>query len=195
MGATLIGALNRQPTDLDVLSVQKFRFQIRKLPNTTYTVSSVKLPGLNMGFVKQSTPFAQLPIPGNGNLQFGELVLSFIVDENMANYFELVNWMVALGFPKDYTQYATVKHSDLNINPEFGGVWSDAILHILTNQSNYNINIMFKDAFPVSLSELNFDAQNTQADPQIATVSFQYARYEYETTNSDGGIVPQPNNG
>lgn len=176
-----IGAFNRQPADLNLLSVQKFRFQIRKLPNTNYLIQKAILPSLTFGIVKQPTPYTQLPVPGNGNLIFEELEIQFIVDEDMTNYFEIVNWMIGLGFPESYDQYAAIAAPSNLTNPLFGDIWSDAVLTVLSNESNANINIEFVDAFPVYLSSIQFDASDSQSDPQIATAKFAYARYNMTT--------------
>ena len=44
-----------------------------------------------------------------------------------------------------------------------------------TNKSNPNFSVVFKDAFPVSLSSIEFDAAATTLDPVIVDVSFAYS--------------------
>lgn len=179
--AQQFGALNRQPTDLNPAPVSKFRLQFQRLPNVEYTLNQANLPSLTSGVAIQNTPLARLPVPGNGNLEFGEFRIQFIVDENLNNYFEIANWMIALGFPANTDQYAALQNSDFQTNPEFKGIWSDCTLIILTNLSNPNINITFRDAFPVHLSELQFDATVAGSPPLLCTALFRYARFEFNT--------------
>ena len=44
-----------------------------------------------------------LPIPGD-KMEFEDLNVRFLVDENLENYMEIQNWMRGLGFPESFQE-------------------------------------------------------------------------------------------
>ena len=52
-----------------------------------------------MGNATQPTYLKDLPIPGD-KMEFEDLNVRFLVDENLENYMEIQNWMRGLGFPE-----------------------------------------------------------------------------------------------
>ena len=63
----------------------------------------------------------------------------------------------------------------------FGGLVSDATLHILTNAMNTNKNIQYKEIFPTSLGALEFTTQDTEISAITATCSFNVADFTIES--------------
>ncbi len=152
-----------QPTNLNQLNVVSFATNFLRMPGVNYFCQRVNIPGISLANTIQSTPFANIPIEGDV-LEFEDLSLSFIVDEDMQNYLELYNWLHALGFPERYAQYDN-QTSDIK---------SDVNIIIHTNKSNPNYSIVFKDVFPIALGVLNFDTNNTDLEPIIVDATFKY---------------------
>ena len=118
---------------------------------------------------------SRIVLPGE-KLTYDPLTLRFKVDEDLKNWMELQNWMVGLGFPDNFGQY-----KDLISNKSFGenSTFSDATLIILNSNMNSNFEVVFKDAFPTSLSELAFDSTSADIDFITADVTFRYLSYTY----------------
>lgn len=152
-----------QPTNMNQLNVVSFETNFLRMPNINYFCQRVNIPGISLANTIQSTPFANIPIEGDV-LEFEDLSLSFIVDEDLQNYLEMYNWLIALGFPERYAQYDN-QTSDIK---------SDVNIIIHTNKSNPNYSIVFKDVFPVSLGVVNFDTNNTDLEPIIVDATFKY---------------------
>ena len=199
---TTTNALSRQPTKLDLASPTQFKFQILKLPKVEYFCTAVNLPGLSLNTVQQPTPLADIPLPGE-KLSFGDLEMTFMVDENLENYQEISGWLFGLGFPKSRTQFANLVEAAKDRFPTngkdsqttdagkvkygaqpIGPVFSDATLNILSSKNRANIEVRFNNVFPVSLSGLQFTQQATDVDYLSATVTFQYKLYEFATKNA-----------
>ena len=85
---TTTNALSRQPTKLDLASPQQFKFSIIKLPKVEYFCTSANVPGISMTSALQQTPLKDIPVPGD-KLTYGDLEISFMVDENLDNYREI----------------------------------------------------------------------------------------------------------
>ena len=65
-------------------------------------ISKANLPSVQNGFAVQPTPFVDLPRIGD-KLNFAEFSIRFLISEDMVNYIELLEWLIALGFPDQGT--------------------------------------------------------------------------------------------
>ena len=199
---TTTNSYNRQPTKLDYASPTQFKFGIIKLPKVEYFCTAANIPGITLGTANQPTPLKDIPIPGD-NLDYDTLNISFLVDENLENYREIHGWITGLGFPKDTSQFRTLQGAsadryptttDTGINRELGkvskavqddgGLYSDATLFVLTSKNNANIEIRFRDIYPISLSGLDYNQQAADVDYLTASVTFQYKIYEFANVQS-----------
>jgi len=156
-------AIRNQPTNLNQLNVVSFETNFLRMPGVSYFCQRVNIPGISLSNTIQSTPFANIPIEGDV-LEFEDLTISFIVDEDMQNYLELYNWLQSLGFPDKYSQY----------DNETSSIKSDVNILIHTNKSNPNYSIVFKDVFPVSLGTIAFDTNATTLDSIVVDANFKY---------------------
>ena len=156
--------ITNQPTNINQLNVVSFATNFLRMPGVNYFCQRVNIPGISLSNTIQSTPFANIPIEGDV-LEFEDLSLAFVVDEDMQNYLELYNWLHALGFPERYAQYDNQAGKDIK---------SDVNIIIHTNKSNPNYSIVFKDVFPISFGVLNFDTNNTDLEPIIVDATFKY---------------------
>ena len=87
-----------EPINKSYLSNNKFDFVLDRLPNFTYFVQSVTLPGLILESSSVPSPYTKLSVPGN-QLNFNPVSLTFLVDEDMKAWYELYNWIVQFGNP------------------------------------------------------------------------------------------------
>ena len=164
-----------------------FRFSIKNLPGVSFTCQSANLPSLSLGFTSQPTPFLDIPHVGDKNV-FGDFTIRFLITEDMSNYIELYEWLVALGFPTDYNQYRNFTGDRLSRFPfvrnASGGpiavAYSDATLTILDSNNVPKTNINFKDAFPVSVEALDFDITSSSVEYFVGIASFKYKQFEIE---------------
>ena len=71
--------------------------------------------GLDLGVATQNNYLTDIPRPGE-KITFGDLTLSFLVDEDLSNYLEIQNWMRGIGFPEHLIKSMTGKKTD---RPDF----------------------------------------------------------------------------
>jgi hypothetical protein len=144
----------------------EFVVSVKRLPNVQFFTQSVNIPSFSMQLIEQPNPFKPIPVPGDRAV-YGDLPISFIVDESMDNYIEVYNWMKGLAFPDNFNQYRNLDVSEY-------GLLTDISIVVMNSHKNPNIEFQFKDCFPVSLSDVTLDT--TQSDliyPQ-ATVTFTF---------------------
>lgn len=176
-----MSAITSQPSNINFLSPLNFKFTIKKTPTTNYFVKAINLPEVGFNSTDIPNPFVKLPFPSHA-LNYGTLRLQFGVDEDMANYLEIHNWLVGLGFPDNFDQYKNLVDNEIKIGrnktiPSGSGVFSDATLMILTSAKNPNIEITFVDLFPTSLGQLVFDTTNTTVNFIDAVATFRFRKY------------------
>ena len=148
-----LGIAQNQPTDLNFLATHRFRVVLWRAPAIQYFCQETNLPGMAMGSASQPTPFVDIPHPGD-KIVFEDFVMTFPVDENMQNYREIATWIIGLGFPRQYGQYAEIAQSKIGIKSDIG-------LIILDSNFQPNHTVIFHDAFPTALSGINFDTKVT----------------------------------
>jgi hypothetical protein len=186
--------LNRQPTKLDYNSPTQFRFMINQLPKVQFFTTAANIPDISLGEAVIPTPYKDIPIMGD-KLTFGNLDVSFIVDEYLENYISIHDWLLGIGFPKNRTQFSSFRSASSN-NPTAAktvstdtvgtaspdrGMYSDATLSILSNKNNPIVEVRFSDIFPVALSGLSFSQDATDVTYQTAQIVFKYKLYEIVT--------------
>jgi len=174
---------NNTPNNINFASPLKFGFQVKKLPNINFFCQAVTMPGMSVQAFQSPTPFVKLPVPGD-HVDFQELILTFRVDEDMKNYLEIFNWLMALGFPENFDQYKTLADKDKRLNPLASGedgIYSDANLIIQNSAAVGNLRVDFVNLFPVSLSELQFDTRQTDVEYLECIASFAFERFSITT--------------
>ena len=149
-----MSALTEQPKNINPLADIQFRFDVAALPNTSFFIQTVNLPGITLEGATIATPQLQNFSRHTGILTYETLNVTFMIDEYLKNWQEVYEWMIG-----DVSKYTT------------------AVLTILSSSMNPTMEIHFKEIFPTSLSEIAFDSTTTDPIYQVATVTFNYTEY------------------
>lgn len=168
------------PSNINPLQSNGFLFDILKLPELKFFCQEVTLPSLDAPAANYETPLVNVPIPGE-KLTFGEVSVTFMIDENMENYIALHNWMVGLGFPASHEQYKNFINSRTDaINPnELLAGYSDGLLQVLNSSNNPTRTIQFVDLFPTGLQQITLQSTTQDTTYLAATASFGYTYYKF----------------
>ena len=169
-----------QPTNRNYLSPTGFKFTINRSPKVSFFCNQANIPDLNLGVAVQPTYLKDIDTPGD-KIQFGDLTLRFLVDEDLKNFMEIQKWIRGLGFPESGQEFRDLE-SDATL-PNLGyaqqgdDIYSDGTLQILSNNLIPQFNVNFKDMFPYNLTTVVFDATDTDIQYFTAEVSFKYTIY------------------
>ena len=87
------------PNNKNFLSPVGFKFIIGRTPNVDYFCQSAQIPQVEIGVREIPTPVKDYAVPGD-KMNFGDLNLRFLVNEDMDNYFEIYKWLKGLTNPK-----------------------------------------------------------------------------------------------
>ena len=154
------------------LSPVSFKLVIDRLPNTEFFTQRVNLPQLSMASPQQASPIHNL-YQTPDRIEYSDLDLSFIVDENMANYNEILQWMEGMGTPQSTNQRA-----DLDASRH--GARSDISIIIENSARNSNIKFTFTECFPTALSGIALDITSSDVNYPECNVTFRYNNMTFE---------------
>ena len=190
-----MASVKRQPDKLDYASPTQFRFGIHQLPKVEFFSTAATIPAIALSDVIVPTPFKSIPMMGD-QLTYDNLSVSFIVDEYLENYLSIHEWMTAIGFPKNRTQFSQFKSNTSNTpstasspSRDIGDVqkptsvnalFSDATLTVLSNKNNPIVNVFFRDLYPIAMTGLSYNQAATDVEYLTAEITFAYQLYEIE---------------
>ena len=158
-----------------------FKFTLDRAKSVSFFCNQANIPDISLGVAEQPTWLKDLPVPGD-KMQFGDLNLRFLVDEDLKNYMEIQNWIRGLGYPENTEQFDKLDKDGASIIPrtykQMGDqIYSDATLQILSSNMVAKFNVNFTELWPYTLTTLNFDATDTDIEYFTADVSFKYTMY------------------
>ena len=159
-----------------------FKFALKRSPGVAFFCNQANIPSLDLGIAEQPTYLKNIDVPGD-KIQFGDLNLRFLVDEDLMNYMEIQNWIRGLGYPEKIKEFSNLeKQAVLGVETKFGqsgdNIYSDATLQVLSSNLVPQFQVIFSDCFPYSLSTVTFDATDTDIEYFTADVSFKYTLYQ-----------------
>lgn len=166
---------NQTPTNKSFLSNNKYEFVIDRLPHVTFFIQSVVIPDVSLVGTQVPSPYVSVPIPGN-ILNYGELQVTYIMDEDMRAWREIYDWMYNLGNPESKNKIGDLTQTLGRRN----SVTSDASLLVKSNANNPRVKFTFKDIFPTTLGGVTLS--NAEGQEFItSTISFLYSHYNVDS--------------
>ena len=195
-GDTELNTNPREPTVFDYAQNNQFKVYIPIFPLVEWFVVSCNVPGITMGQGVVPTPLVDYPIVGE-KLTYDQFSMTFLVDEKLENFMELHNWLINMAPPQNTNQFmartseyvlptgqntkfypagnddsqtATGSTSDRQL-------YCDITLFILSSKNNPVATVVMRDAFPVSLSSLDYSQQDTDTNYVQCNVTFVYPFY------------------
>ncbi|ANS04866.1 head-proximal tip of tail tube tail completion + sheath stabilizer protein [uncultured Mediterranean phage] len=168
------------------LSPVGFKFNLQRSPGVAYFCNQANIPDLNLGVAIQPNPLRDLPTPGD-KIDFGDLNIRFLVDEDLTNYMEIQKWLRGLGYPESTEQFDEWEKSGTSTIPKTykntgDQIYSDGTLQILSSNMVAKFNVNFNELWPYSLTTMTFDATDTDIEYFTADVSFKYTMYNITDT-------------
>ena len=189
------GSLSRQPDVFDYSQTNQFKVYLPLFPITEWFVTRANIPGVTLGQAVQATPFTDMPVVGD-KLTYDDFYFTFIVDEQLKNYQEMHNWLVNIGFPSGAGQFkaqprpdGVTRASQQVIDKSTPGrvvdmvdrvLYSDIELFILSSKNNPLVKIQMFEAFPTSLTAIEYSQQEADTTYAECTCTFAYTYFTIE---------------
>jgi hypothetical protein len=156
-----------QPSNRNYLSPVAFKFNIDLFPQAEFFCQSSNLPGLSLNSTNVPTRYKGITVPTSGGVDYEDLNIKFLIDEDLTNYLSLFKWINKNGVALEGSTNEEIEYAN-------------AQLIILTNAMNANVVINFNNVYPVSLSGVEFDSGSNDIEYMSATVTFKYLYYEMQ---------------
>ena len=178
-----VSPFDKQIANRNYMSPLGFKLILTETPKVDFLCQSANIPQISMGTAVQPTYLKDIPVPGDKVL-YDDLNVRFLVDEKMENYLAIHKWITGLGYPESLGQFSQLKKDDRRTDARVSDAadsryfeFSDATLQILNSNYKPSVLVNFKDAFPVSLSTLDFDVTTRDYAYFTAEVTFKYTIY------------------
>lgn len=152
----MVTDINRNPA----LAVN-FLLEIPLAKELNYFVQTVDVPGLTMAGVETPYRNVQANVPSN-RIDYDQLNLAFIVDENWANWNYVFEWMKRIRTG----------------NSAISDTMTDITLNLVNSNKNLNKIMVFRGAYPTLLGTLPLDSTVVDSNPLVCSLSFRYQDFE-----------------
>ena len=192
-------AVSRQPTTYDYSQLNQFKLFLPIFPLTEWFVTRCNIPGVSMGQGVQATSIIDVPIIGD-KLTYDDFYATFIVDEQLKNYTEMHDWLINMGFPSDHSEFNAKARPDqfkrprseragrntegvpvLGFDNSDRDLYSNIDLFILSSKNNPVVKIQMLEAFPTSLTNIEYSQAETDTSYAECTVTFAYSYFTIES--------------
>ena len=184
-----VSPFDKQIANRNYMSPVGFKLILTKTPKVDFLCQSANIPQISMGTAIQPSYLKDIPVPGDKVL-YDDLSIRFLVDEKAENYLAIYKWMTGLGYPESIGQYDQLRKDDIRTNASVSDdgdpryfEFSDATLQILNSNYRPSLLINFIDAFPISLSTLEFDVSQRDYSFFTASVTFKYTIFNITDPN------------
>lgn len=167
-----------QPSNTNLLVPNRFVLSFVRLPNMQFFCQTVNLPGINISPIQRTTPFVDVPVPGE-KLMYDPLTITFLVDEDLRAWREIHDWMRGMTFPTKFEEYKDLSKQSPYVSQKTPQ-YSDALLVILDSNQRGNYRFKFKDAFPTLLAPFTLSTTLGPDSIMTADATFSFAYFDIE---------------
>ena len=175
-----MNAIIDQPDNKNFLTQHRFQLSLNRAPTVKYFCTAATLPGVTLDPVEIANPVGWVPYPGT-KVIFTEFSVRFRVDEDLVNYQEILNWFFSAGAPETTDQYKAAVPTG-RVHAQTSALYSDARLLVFSSHLNHTFSVHIKDAFPISVSPLEFNTSSADVEYLEADVSFRYTTFSIDTS-------------
>ena len=149
-----------------------FQFQLFRTSLVTYFCQAITIPSTNLSPVEMPNTFGRPNQFVGGRYTHEPLAVQFIVDEDLKNYKEIFNWITSIG-----NYEGDSKIIDGVQTRQF---FSNAAVLITNSAYRPKQRIIFKNTYPISLSQINFSSLLNDSEPVVATVQLNFETLAFE---------------
>ena len=188
-------ALSRQPTVFDYSQQSQFKVFLPLFPTTEWFVVRANIPGVSLGQAVQTTPMIDMPIIGD-KLTYDDFYVTFLVDEELKNYTEMHDWLINCAAPETRSQFQGKARPDGipqrpqteimdlilgNVKSSDRDLYSNLDLFIMSSKNNPVVKIQMVEAFPISLTNIEYSHQESDVTYAECTATFAFSYFTIST--------------
>lgn len=146
----------------------KFVIDRKHYGNLEYFAQGVTHPGASVQPLElPTTRVTSIPLAGD-KINYGQLQLDIILDENMESYIEMQNWL---------DRIVNQGHVDENTTAVYP-TYSDITVLILSSHNNKTVKIKYNDCIPTELGQISLASNTADVSYLTFTASFRFTNFE-----------------
>ncbi len=165
---------------LDVCSTNYFNptgFKVtiskENYPYLSFNAQQIQHPSMDINAVDTGFKLATIPFTGD-RIEFGTVAIEALLDEDLKVYGEVFNWMKRnLEVPHKLNSGVAYNNGSTELAD-----YSDIRISVLTNANNANREFVYRNAFPVSLGDIAFNASEEQSFI-TCTIGFRFDYFDF----------------
>ena len=143
----------------------------KNYPNFEFFAQSVSHPSVSLPAAENATTSRIQTVPQPGDtLTFDELSVIILLDEDFNSYVEIFNWMVRMVNTNQTSAY------DARITEDGVPTFCDITVSALSSHNNTSKKFIYRNAFPISLGNVDFEANSTEI--LTVPVGFRYTYFD-----------------
>lgn len=162
------------PANPNLLNDKGAKMVLTRFPDLVFYVQRIRIPEVRVGATQQWAPMDQMPWPGD-TLYRDDFAVQFKVNEDMTNYMQMYDWMVKSVAPNSPAQYRELIGSGKN--QRVTNLFSDVTISVPNSSYTVNKEFRLEDAFPFSLTSLDFTTQGNDTQFIDCTVTFRFRHF------------------
>lgn len=155
------------------------------MPGVDFFCQAASIPSIATQEVAIGSVVNKYYMPGD-ELTYEPLFIRFLIDENMKNWYQCHDWMRKIATPVSQREFTYSRKKldsywkDIGPRDKENDWKSDCSLTVLSSNYRPVAEFIFKDAFPISLSTLNFDSSVGDINYFTAEIGLRYDYYDYK---------------
>ena len=146
----------------------------QEYPNLEFFAQSIQHPDVSI--TGPTTPYQRIGnvnLPGDA-LDYGELNIQFLLDEDIESYTELYDWMLEMVNEK----YEPQRVRSQTVNPN-DPTQNDIIISVLTSNNTPSKRIVYKGCNPTSVTGLELNSVASTVEYLTFNASFSFTGFQF----------------
>ncbi|QGZ13914.1 tail tube [Rhizobium phage RL38J1] len=161
---------NPSNNELNNLLSNNHQLVVNRLERASFKTVRVSLPGFSFVPTVLDVPSQEFYLPGM-RFRADPVIISYIVDEDMSNYFECLKWISD-----------TRNYDETEILTE---VLSDFTVNLLDNHQRSSVSIRYTGGFIQGLDSLDLDSRTAAPPVLVNTLTLRYQNVEIDLYKGD----------
>lgn len=168
-----------------------------KTKDVTFYIKNFTLPNIGISKIMIPNNVNPYPVPGQGKMDYGDITVEMILDDNLNNYFQILKWIHRLKNPgylwsinndeENFLQKPSSNNlENLKNTDQYLIDYRDISILISDTNGQFQYKFVFEESFPFELSALQFNSQT--ADYMSFSVTFAFMKMSV-FDNNDNMIV------
>ncbi|QIG67962.1 tail completion and sheath stabilizer protein [Rhizobium phage RHph_Y68] len=156
--------------ELNNLNSNTHQLVINRLSRASFKAVRISLPGFSFVPTTLDVPNQEFYLPGM-RFRPDPVVVQYLVDEDMSNYFECLKW---ISETRNYDETELLEK-----------VLSDFTVNLLDNHQRSSVSFRYTGGFIQGMDSLDVDSRTSNPAPLVNSLTLRFQNVEVDVYNGD----------